>query len=657
MIGTMLGNRYELIEKIGEGGMAVVYKAKCRILNRFVAIKILKPEYSNNSEFMEKFRREALATATFSHSNIVNIYDVGSEGNINYIVMELVNGKTLKEYIRENAPLSMDSTLKISIQIAKALECAHKNKIIHRDIKPHNILINEEGVIKVTDFGIAKATSSDTITHTNKVIGSAHYFSPEQAKGKIVDNRTDIYSFGIVIYEMLTGRVPFDGESAVAVALKHIQDTIVPPKVLVPEVPDSLNNLVIKATQKEVIKRYNNVTDMLIDLMRIENNNKYIVTPSNMDNDYTTVMDATQIQNTMYASNLGKKLTNKDMDDEEEEEEDDDYEDYDGEKRKTSTWKKVLIVGGALLLTILLGVFVGTSIYNKGNSNVKKDELRVPKIIGLTEDEAKDAVEKLGLTYVVLGEEASDKPAGTIIAVFPSEGTAVKKESEVRVRISTGPGEIEVPDVVKLGKSVAQDHIVTQGLKVGKITEDYSEEIEEGAVISTNPAAKTKVKKGDTVDIVISKGSRIKKTQVPDLIGLTLKEAEQVLAVVNLKLGSTTAVITDDISRDGKIFNQSEPALTSVQENEKISVNYYQYKDPDEGKVEVPNFIGRTIEDAQATANSLGFRITVTGDRKGLIISQDVPEGNKLDKGSTINLIAQIKAPNIGGDDDDDEEP
>lgn len=657
MIGTMLGNRYELIEKIGEGGMAVVYKAKCRILNRFVAIKILKPEYSNNSEFMEKFRREALATATFSHSNIVNIYDVGSEGNINYIVMELVNGKTLKEYIRENAPLSMDSTLKISIQIAKALECAHKNKIIHRDIKPHNILINEEGVIKVTDFGIAKATSSDTITHTNKVIGSAHYFSPEQAKGKIVDNRTDIYSFGIVIYEMLTGRVPFDGESAVAVALKHIQDTIVPPKVLVPEVPDSLNNLVIKATQKEVIKRYNNVTDMLIDLMRIENNNKYIVTPSNMDNDYTTVMDATQIQNTMYASNLGKKLTNKDMDDEEEDEEDEDYEDYDGEKRKTSTWKKVLIVGGALLLTILLGVFVGTSIYNKGNTNVKKDELKVPKIIGLTADEAKDAVEKLGLTYVVLGEEASDKPAGTIIAVFPSEGTAVKKESEVRVRISTGPGEIEVPDVVKLGKSVAQDHIVTQGLKVGKITEDYSEEIEAGAVISTNPVAKTKVKKGDTVDIVISKGSRIKKTQVPDLIGLTLKEAEQVLAVVNLKLGPTTAVITDDKSRDGKIFNQSEPSMTSVQENEKISVNYYQYKDPDEGKVEVPNFIGRTIEDAQATANSLGLRITVTGDRKGLIISQDVPEGNKLDKGSTINLIAQLKAPNMGGDDDEDEEP
>ncbi|GAA0768909.1 Stk1 family PASTA domain-containing Ser/Thr kinase [Clostridium subterminale] len=655
MIGTMLGNRYELIEKIGEGGMAVVYKAKCTILNRFVAIKILKTEYSNNKEFMEKFRREALATATFSHSNIVNIYDVGSEGNINYIVMELVNGKTLKEYIRENAPLSMDSTLKISIQIAKALECAHKNKIIHRDIKPHNILINEDGVIKVTDFGIAKATSSDTITHTNKVIGSAHYFSPEQAKGKIVDNRTDIYSFGIVIYEMLTGRVPFDGESAVAVALKHIQDTIVPPKVLVPEVPDSLNNLVIKATQKEVIKRYNNVTDMLIDLMKIENNNKYIVTPSNMDNDYTTVMDTTQIQNTMYASNLGKKLADSNIDDEEDEEEDEDYEDYDHEKRKTSTWKKVLLVGGALLLTILVGIFVGTSIYNKGNGDVKKDELKVPKIIGLTADEAKADVEKLGLTYVVLGEEASDKPAGTIIAVFPAEGTAVKKESEVRVRISTGPGEIEVPDVVKLGKSVAQDHIVTQGLKVGKITEDFSDEIEEGAVISTNPGAKAKVKKGDTVDIVISKGSRIKKKTVPDLSGLTLKEAEQVLAVSNLKLGSTTAVVTDDKSKDGKIFNQSEPAQTSVQENEKISVNYYQYKDPDEGKVVVPNFIGKTIEDAQAAANSHGVKITITGDKKGLIVSQDVPEGQKVAAGSTINLTSQVKAPIVDDNDKDKE--
>lgn len=660
MVGTMLGNRYELIEKIGEGGMAVVYKAKCTILNRFVAIKILKPEYSNNKEFMEKFRREALATASFSHSNIVNIYDVGSEGNINYIVMELVNGKTLKEYIRENAPLSSEATLKISIQIAKALECAHKNKIIHRDIKPHNILINEDEVIKVTDFGIAKATSSDTITHTNKVIGSAHYFSPEQAKGKIVDNRTDIYSFGIVIYEMLTGRVPFDGESAVAVALKHIQDTMVPPKVLVPEVPDSLNNLVIKATQKEVIKRYNNVTEMLIDLMRIENNNKYVVTPSNMDNDFTTVMDATQIQNTMYASNLETKLSdNKIIEEEDDDDYDEDYDD-DGGNRKISTWKKVLIVGGAALLIILLGVVVGTSIYNKGNENVSKEELKVPKIIGLTEEKAKATVEELGLIYVVLGEEASDKPAGTIIAVFPAEGTAIKKESEVRVRVSTGPAEVEVPSVVNLGKSIAQDYIVNQGLKVGNITEEYSDDIEDGEVISTNPVANTKVKKGTSVDIVVSKGPKFKKTIVPDLMGITIKDAEQVLSVANLKLGSTTAVITDDRSKDGKIFSQSDNPQSSVEQGKKINVSYYQYKDPDEGKVLVPNFIGKTMEEAQNVAKSAGLSISISGDKKGIIISQDVAAGEKVQRESKINLTAQIKAPNPGddeGDSDNKEEP
>ena len=660
MVGTMLGNRYELIEKIGEGGMAVVYKAKCTILNRFVAIKILKPEYSNNKEFMEKFRREALATASFSHSNIVNIYDVGSEGNINYIVMELVNGKTLKEYIRENAPLSSEATLKISIQIAKALECAHKNKIIHRDIKPHNILINEDEVIKVTDFGIAKATSSDTITHTNKVIGSAHYFSPEQAKGKIVDNRTDIYSFGIVIYEMLTGRVPFDGESAVAVALKHIQDTMVPPKVLVPEVPDSLNNLVIKATQKEVIKRYNNVTAMLIDLMRIENNNKYVVTPSNMDNDFTTVMDATQIQNTMYASNLETKLSdNKIIEEEDDDDYDEDYDD-DGGNRKISTWKKVLIVGGAALLIILLGVVVGTSIYNKGNENVSKEELKVPKIIGLTEEKAKATVEELGLIYVVLGEEASDKPAGTIIAVFPAEGTAIKKESEVRVRVSTGPAEVEVPSVVNLGKSIAQDYIVNQGLKVGNITEEYSDDIEDGEVISTNPVANTKVKKGTSVDIVVSKGPKFKKTIVPDLMGITIKDAEQVLSVANLKLGSTTAVITDDRSKDGKIFSQSDNPQSSVEQGKKINVSYYQYKDPDEGKVLVPNFIGKTMEEAQNVAKSAGLSISISGDKKGIIISQDVAAGEKVQRESKINLTAQIKAPNPGddeGDSDNKEEP
>ncbi len=642
MIGTKLGNRYELVEKIGEGGMAVVYKAKCNILNRFVAIKILKPEYSNNADFMEKFRREALATASFSHNNIVNIYDVGSEGNINYIVMELVNGKTLKEYIRENAPLSTDITLKISIQIAKALECAHKNKIIHRDIKPHNIMITEDEVIKVTDFGIAKAASSETITHTNKVIGSAHYFSPEQAKGKIVDNRTDIYSFGIVIYEMVTGRVPFDGESAVTVALKHIQDTMIPPKTLVPTVPNSLNNLILKATQKEVIKRYVNITEMLVDLIRIQNNNMYVVSPSNMDNEFTTIMDTTHLQNTLYSSNASKKLIEEDSEDEDDED-DDEYEENGNKKKKVSTWKKVLISIGSVLIVIILGVAIGNLVYSKGNT--AKEEIKVPKITDLTVEEGKSAVEKLGLKFTILGEEASEKPKGSIIAVFPTEGTAVKKDSEVKVRVSTGPGELTVPEVASLGKSVAEQSIVSQGLKVGNTTEDYSDKIPEGAVISTNPAGGTKVKKGDTVDLVVSKGQEVKKTAVPDLSNLTIKDAEQVLSVANLKLGAQNAATTDDKSKDGKIFYQSDAAGTQVEVNKEIIVSYYKYVDPDAGKIVVPDFRKMSIEEANAKANALGLTLNITGDKNGKIIDQDKEAGKKVEKGTTINLTAQAEKP------------
>lgn len=657
MIGRILGNRYELLEKIGEGGMAIVYKAKCTILNRFVAVKILKPEYSNNADFMDKFQREALATASFSHNNIVSIYDVGSEDNINYIVMELVTGKTLKEYIRENAPLDVETTLKISIQIAKALECAHKNKIIHRDIKPHNILITEEEIIKVTDFGIAKAASAETITHTNKVIGSAHYFSPEQAKGKIVDNRTDIYSFGIVIYEMVTGRVPFDGETAVAVALKHIQDELMPPINIVPSLPRSLNNLILKATQKEVSKRYNNVTDMLIDLIRIEKNKGYIVTPANVENEYTTVMDATQIQNTVNVDKKDIKSAIDDEDEEEFDEEDDD--DNDG----TSVWKKILLIGGALVLFIVLGVFAGNLIYNNGSGGTtgKKENPKVPTIMGLKEAEAKAKVEELELTFVVLGKEKSDEPVGTVIAVFPNEGTEVKKKSEVRVRISNGPEERKVPEVLGLGKSVAQNQLVNEGFKVGTITEEYDDEVPVDAVISTDPAPGTMAKKGSTVNIVISKGSKVNYSKAPDLTNKTLSEAESILAVSNLKLGNQSPVQTDDKSKDGKIFNQSIDKGTKVQEGTAIDVNYYQYVDPDAGKIEVKNATGRTVADAVSYLKSLGFTNiqvkyqTASGTvGETEIVDFQTPTSGKINPEDPITLTVKDPAPTVKPGEDEE---
>ncbi|MEG2016900.1 MAG: Stk1 family PASTA domain-containing Ser/Thr kinase [Clostridium sp.] len=657
MIGRILGNRYELLEKIGEGGMAIVYKAKCTILNRFVAVKILKPEYSNNADFMDKFQREALATASFSHNNIVSIYDVGSEDNINYIVMELVTGKTLKEYIRENAPLDVETTLKISIQIAKALECAHKNKIIHRDIKPHNILVTEEEIIKVTDFGIAKAASAETITHTNKVIGSAHYFSPEQAKGKIVDNRTDIYSFGIVIYEMVTGRVPFDGETAVAVALKHIQDEMIPPINIVPSLPRSINNLILKATQKEMSKRYNNVTDMLIDLIRIEKNKGYIVTPANVENEYTTVMDVTQIQNTVHVDKKDIKSALDEEDEEEVDEEDDD--DNDG----TSVWKKILLIGGAVVLFIVLGVFAGNLIYNNagGGTTSKKENPKVPAIMGIKEADAKAKVEEEGLTFVVLGKEKSDEPVGTIIAVFPNEGTEVKKKSEVRVRISNGPEEKGVPEVLGLGKSVAQNQIVNAGFKVGTITEEYDDEVPVDAVISIDPAPGTMAKKGSTVNIVISKGSKVNYSKAPDLTNKTLSEAESILAVSNLKLGNQSPVQTEDKSKDGKIFNQSIDKGTKVQEGTAIDVNYYQYVDPDAGKVEVKNVTGKTVAEAISELKALGFtNITAKyQSATGTVVDSDIviyqsPLSGKINPEDSITLTVKDPTPTVKPGEDEE---
>ena len=294
MIGEVLGNRYELIEKIGEGGMAIVYKARDNKLNRLVAVKILKKEFANNKDISDKFKKEATALANFSDANIVNILDVGheEEGNIDYFVMEYVSGKTLKELIVENGKLNYTVSIGIATQIAKALECAHKNNIIHRDVKPQNILVTESGMVKVTDFGIAKSSTSATITNTTTIMGSAHYLSPEQAKGTFIDLRSDIYSLGIVLYEMVTGILPFDAESPVTIALKHIQSEPIDPKKYAPSIPDGLNNLIIKCMSKEPINRYQNCRELINDLQKIkENPNTSINAKMKYDDDRTIIME------------------------------------------------------------------------------------------------------------------------------------------------------------------------------------------------------------------------------------------------------------------------------------------------------------------------------------------------------------------------------
>ena len=300
MIGKILGNRYELLQCVGEGGMSFVYKARCRKLNRFVAVKILKDEFKNNEEIVRRFKKEATAIANLSNPNVVNVLDVGTQDDINYIVMEYVEGKTLKDIIKEKGALPYEVAISIGIKVAKALECAHKSGIIHRDVKPQNILVTEEGVVKVTDFGIAKSMDSSTIAHTNSVMGSAHYFSPEQAKGTYTDYRTDLYSLGIVLYEMVTGVVPFNGDSPVTVAVKHIQEKAIPPKNINQNIPNSLNDLIMKAMEKDPVNRYQTAKEIIGDLEKIKKDpNVTISSKSAEDEDqFTRVMSPVVVPNT-----------------------------------------------------------------------------------------------------------------------------------------------------------------------------------------------------------------------------------------------------------------------------------------------------------------------------------------------------------------------
>lgn len=621
MIGTLLGNRYEIIEKIGEGGMAEVYKAKCRLLNRFVAVKILKEEYSKDKEFVNKFKAEAASAGSISHNNIVNIYDVGSEGTLNYIVMEYVQGITLKELIIQNGRLDYNRAIDIAIQIAKAIECAHKNNIIHRDIKPQNILVTSEGNIKVTDFGIAKVSNSVTITNTNKVIGSAHYFSPEQAKGSFVDGRTDIYSLGVVIYEMVTGKVPFDAESPVSVALKHLQEPVIPPKHINGNLPDGLNNLILKAMEKDPISRYQNIKDMLLDLQQIKNNSDYKI------DTFDSYSDHTKIMNPVTDCEIEEK------------------EDENSVKKKNSKkpkLKSALILVPLGILIVIIFFFAGwyimskSSISSKTNENTVSETVTVPSVVGMTEYEAEKAIRDKGLEPVIGSREKSDKPAGIVIASNPSENTNVKSGSKVTIYISSGMMEIKVPDVKGTDVNVAISIIENSGFKVGEKTYEFSTTIPENSIISQTPEANSFLEKGSKIDLVISKGQEIIYTKVPDLFNLTLKDAENLLISNNLRLGNKTPIETTDKNLDGKIVNQNPaPNASNIKEQSQVDVSYYVYK---EEKITVPNFINKTLSEAKTEAASLGLNLDVKGKDNDIVIEQNPAPNTKVSKGEKIKL-------------------
>ena len=608
MIGMILGDRYELLEVIGEGGMAVVYKARDKKLNRLVAVKILKKEFADNKDISEKFKKEATAIANLSDMNIVNVLDVGheDEDNIDYFVMELVEGKTLKEIILSNGKISWSTASTIAIQVAKALDCAHRNGIIHRDVKPQNILITEHGDVKVTDFGIAKSATSSTITNTTTIMGSAHYLSPEQAKGTFIDYRTDLYSLGIVLYEMVTAKLPFDGESPVTIALKHIQQEPIEPKNLNDAIPESLNNFILKAISKDPILRYQTAKEMISDLQRIKENPMVgIQPPSENDGGRTIVMSPIKADVNSKPKKVDKVSQHQNRIDNEDYEKDEEDFDDDYFKKKNKKKGKGLIVGGIIVVLLLLvGIF--TTIFLSGN---KVEQIKVPNIVGKNFDEAKKEIEALGLKLEVEKTENSDKPDGEILSSNPLADAMIDKGSIIKVVVSGGVEKVIVPNLRDYEENVIKQYLDSKGFKY-ELNYEFNDDVEKGYYVSQDPKAGTEIPKGDTIYVTISKGPEVKLVKVKNYIGYNVNDAKSDLEnqkfIVNI-----IEQETDRQNEDGKVIDQPVKDI-EVKEGTSIDLYVGKYVEP---TTDINQFIseGMLLSDAIVVLDSNNIKYSVDG--------------------------------------------
>ncbi|MDU1583122.1 MAG: Stk1 family PASTA domain-containing Ser/Thr kinase [Peptoniphilus harei] len=559
MINKILANRYEILEKIGTGGMGNVFKAHDRKLDRIVAIKVLKLEYNEDNNFIRKFKRESLAAASISHPNIVSIYDVGTEiiedKEVHYIVMEYIDGKTLKDLINDEGRLSEKRALNYCIQIAEALKVAHSKHIVHRDIKSQNIMVTRDDRIKVTDFGIARVADNTTVTATNAVMGSVHYFSPEQARGAKVDNRSDIYSLGIVLFEMLTGRLPFDADNPVSVALMQVQSQMPKPSDFIKSIDPSVDALVLKMTEKNPDDRYRDVFDLIKDIKDYTIGAKTFSVKRDYEEDDRTVVTpvVNRKQNRNHSNNLDndrqkpKKVV----------------------KKKKSAAPAILGIFSAIVIIALLIYVVPKAIKGMKSSDVE-EKVAVENYIGKTRDEAKELIEAQGLILDVNTVENENEPDGVVLGQKPEEGISVDKGSTITLEINELPDSVPVPPLKGLTKEEAQKTLEDSSLKLGSVEEEFNEEVEEGKVIYSNPDGGYSVKRGTAVKIIISKG--VDKTPV---VLSDYKGMDQDVVVNQLKSLGFTVVIENGYSNkvaEGQVYDMDPKPNQSVEKGSTVTL-------------------------------------------------------------------------------------
>ena len=695
-IGSFLSDRYEILSKVGAGGMSDVYKAKDHILSRFVAIKVLKQEFSEDSSFVTKFRAEAQSAAGLEHPNIVNIYDVGSENGLYYIVMEYVEGITLKTYIEKKGQLSFKESASIAIQVARGIEAAHNKNIIHRDIKPQNIIISTDGKVKVTDFGIAKATSSNTIS--SDVMGSVHYASPEQARNGFVDGRSDIYSLGIVMFEMVTGRVPFDGDTTVAVALQHLQEEIARPSIYAPDLPISFEKIILKCTQKTPDRRYQTIEELLTDIRRslAHPDEDFVTIAPLVDGGKTKVISPDELDKIKEGRGVAEDLndddTDADNDDEYADDEDDDEydeslldddddedddDDDDGKLLNPKMDKAITIMGivTAVIIVIVI-IYLALSVAGvfkfggKKNSESQQTESQTQTesesesetqtetegqmidIRGMSVEDAQTAVDRLKLDLTVFAFETkqSDEKDGTILEQDVKGGDTVKRGSQINVVIA-GKGDstsemVKIPSVIGKTKSSAKSTLESAGFSVTFEYGDYNNSVAADVVTAQSPSAKNQAAKGSTVTVTLSPGQ--KPITVPNVVGASQSQAESALAGAGLKYTYADSQYSDTVPA-GSVISQTKSGET-VAAGTTITLTL------SKGKQQVSKSVNKTLSLGIENAKVVDGSYTLKGSdgqtyASGTVTSAEVAVSGTMNCASgKLTVTWKYTVPSLDGD-------